>query len=81
LISFAHKIGYLPFNVGMALKLGDIPDAINERYLDEADIKLMIRAAEAMVGNAKTAKRQAIAHRDVLIVKLLYQAGLRSLRF
>jgi len=78
LISFAHKIGYLPFNVGMALKLGEIPDAINERYLDEADIKLMVRAAAAMVGDAKSAKRQAIARRNLLIVKLLYQAGLRS---
>ncbi|MEA5517135.1 tyrosine-type recombinase/integrase [Nodularia sp. UHCC 0506] len=78
LISFAHKIGYLPFNVGMALKLAEIPDAINERYLDEADIKLMVRAAAAMVDHAKTTKRQAIARRNLLIVKLLYQAGLRS---
>jgi integrase/recombinase XerD len=78
LISFAHKIGYLRFNVGMALKLAEIPDAINERYLDEADIKLMVRAAAAMIDDAKTAKRQAIACRNLLIVKLLYQAGLRA---
>jgi hypothetical protein len=38
----------------------------------------MVRAAAAMVGDAKTAKRQAIARRNLLIVKLLYQAGLRS---
>lgn len=46
LISFAHKIGYLPFNVGMALKLNEMPDAINERYLDEGDIKLLVRMAQ-----------------------------------
>ncbi|MBD2615813.1 tyrosine-type recombinase/integrase [Nostoc punctiforme FACHB-252] len=78
LISFAHKIGYLPFNVGMALKLGELPDVINERYLDEADIKLLVRAASKHLADAKTPKRQNIAKRNLLIIKLLYQAGLRA---
>lgn len=78
LISFAHKIGYIPFNVGMALKLGDMPDAINERYLDEADVKLMIRMAEKQLEKASTPKRQYTAKRNLLIIKLLYQAGLRA---
>ena len=78
LISFAHKIGYLPFNVGMALKLGELPDVINERYLDEADIKLLVRAASKAIAEAKTSKRQYTALRNLLIIKLLYQAGLRA---
>ncbi|MBD2683360.1 MULTISPECIES: tyrosine-type recombinase/integrase [Nostoc] len=78
LISFAHKIGYLPFNVGMALKLGELPDVINERYLDEADIKLLVRAASKHLADAKTPKRQNIAKINLLIIKLLYQAGLRA---
>ncbi|MHC5746510.1 MAG: tyrosine-type recombinase/integrase [Nostoc sp.] len=78
LISFAHKIGYLPFNVGMALKLGELPDVINERYLDEADIKLLVRAASKHLTDAKTPKRQYTALRNLLIIKLLYQAGLRA---
>ncbi|MBW4617459.1 MAG: tyrosine-type recombinase/integrase [Desmonostoc vinosum HA7617-LM4] len=78
LISFAHKIGYIPFNVGMAIKLGEIPDVINERYLDEADIKLMVRAAQKHIELAKTQKRRQTAKRNLLIIKLLYQAGLRA---
>ncbi|MBF1990838.1 tyrosine-type recombinase/integrase [Fischerella thermalis] len=78
LISFAHKIGYLPFNVGMALKLSEMPDAINERYLDEADIKLLVRMAQKKLEEAKTAKRQYTARRNLLIIKVLYQAGLRA---
>ncbi|MDF5716653.1 MAG: tyrosine-type recombinase/integrase [Rhizonema sp. NSF051] len=78
LISFAHKIGYLPFNIGMALKLGEMPDAINERYIDEADVKLLVRAAQKLCSQASTPKRLEIARRNVLIVKLLYAAGLRA---
>ncbi|BAY42080.1 phage integrase family protein (plasmid) [Nostoc sp. NIES-2111] len=78
LISFAHKIGYLPFNIGVALKLNALPDAINERYLDEADIKLMVRSAVKQVESASTPKRKHIAQRNLLIIKLLYQAGLRA---
>jgi integrase/recombinase XerD len=78
LISFAHKIGYIPFNVGMALKLNEMPDAINERYLDEADIKLLVRMAQKKLEQVKTPKRQYTALRNLLIIKLLYQAGLRA---
>jgi integrase/recombinase XerD len=78
LISFAHQVGYLPFNVGMALKLGEMPDAINERYIDEADVKLLVRAAQKLCDRATTPKRQYIARRNVLIIKLLYAAGLRA---
>ncbi|QLE59816.1 tyrosine-type recombinase/integrase [Nostoc sp. TCL26-01] len=78
LISFAHKIGYLPFNVGMALKLSEMPDAINERYLDEGDIKLLVRMAQKKLEEVKTPKKQCVARRNLLIIKLLYQAGLRA---
>lgn len=78
LISFAHQIGYIPFNVGMAFRLGEMPDAINERYIDEADVKLLVRAAVKLCEHAKSPKRQQIARRNVLIIKLLYAAGLRA---
>jgi integrase/recombinase XerD len=72
LLSFAHKIGYIPFNVGSALKLKKTADTLNERLLSENEIQKMIWAteeAEYRYGKQK--------QRDLLILRLIYVAGMR----
>ncbi len=72
LLSFAHKIRYVRFNVGAAMKLKKTADALHERILSETDIALMVRLTERANYRYKADKA-----RDVLILKLLYTAGLR----
>lgn len=72
LLSFAHKIGYAKFNVGAAMKLKKTADALHERLLTETDVALMVRLSERASYRYKADKQ-----RDVLILKLLYTAGLR----
>lgn len=63
LLTFAQKIGYIPFNVGAALELPSSKDTLAERILPEADVLAMIRA---------TTKP-----RDHALLRLLYVAGVR----
>src|SRR6185437_10525017 len=63
LLSFAHQTGYLPVNVGVALKLRPNRDALAQRILPEAGVALLIEAA-------------AIG-RDRVLLKLLYASGVR----
>jgi integrase/recombinase XerD len=72
LLSFSHKIGYTRFNVGAAMKLKKTADALHERLLTETDVALMIRLTERASYRYKADKS-----RDVLMLKLLYTAGLR----
>jgi integrase/recombinase XerD len=72
LLSFAHKIGYMRFNVGAAMKLKKTADALHERLLSETDVALMVRLTQRADYRYKADKQ-----RDVLILKLLYTAGLR----
>jgi integrase/recombinase XerD len=72
LLSFSHKIGYTRFNVGAAMKLKKTADALHERMLSETDVALMVRLTERASYRYKADKQ-----RDVLILKLLYTAGLR----
>ena len=64
LIAFAHKLGYLPFDAGRALRVAKPTSTAAERYLAKADIARMI-AAEA------DPRRQAV-------LRLLYVCGLRA---
>jgi site-specific recombinase XerD len=45
LLSFAHQTGYLPFNVGIAVKLRPNRDALAQRILEESEIARLIEAA------------------------------------
>lgn len=63
LLSFAHDIGYTPFNVGKALRLPKVPDQLAERILSETEVQRMI-AMEPDV-------------RNTIILKLAYYGGLR----
>lgn len=42
LLSFGHKLGYLPFNVGAALKTPKLKDTLAERILSEQEVLTMI---------------------------------------
>lgn len=63
LLSFGQETGYLPFNVGAAVKLRPNPDGLAQRILDETEVaRLIDRAPEG---------------RDQLILRLLYMSGIR----
>ena len=63
LLTFAHKIGYLAFNVGTVVKSLKNHENINEKILSETEIR-------ALIDNAKNS-------RDGLLIKLLANTGLR----
>lgn len=63
LLSFANKVGYLPFNVGAALELPKSKDTLSERILTEAQVHKILNAP----------KRK----RDRVLLLTLYAGGLR----
>jgi integrase/recombinase XerD len=63
LLSFTHKIGMTPVNVGAAMSLGKTADTLNERLLAESEVARLIW----MEPN----------RRNRGILQLLYAAGLR----
>lgn len=63
LLAFGQRIGYLPFNVGAALKLPAAKNTLAERILTEADVHKMI----ALCGD----------WRDQVLLKVLYASAAR----
>ncbi|PLS84340.1 MAG: integrase [Actinobacteria bacterium] len=63
LLSFANKVGYLPFNVGAAVELPKIKDTLSERILTEAEAHRLMNAPR----NA----------RDRALLSVLYAGALR----
>ncbi len=63
LLSFAHRLGYVPFNVGAPVRLPAIKETLNERIIVEADVHRLL-ALEA-------------DPRNHALLRLLYVAGLR----
>jgi integrase/recombinase XerD len=63
LFSFAHRLGYLPFDTARPLRTPTVRDRLNERILDEAEVQRMLAL-----------ERQP---RNAAILFLLYAAGLR----
>lgn len=63
LFSFAHRIGYLPFNVGAAVTLPKIPEKLSERILTESDIHQILAQASTL--------------RNRVLLKLFYASGAR----
>jgi integrase/recombinase XerD len=63
LLSFAQQAGYLPFNVGAAVKLVPHPDDLAQRILDESEVAKLIEGAKQ--------------GRDRVLLKLLYVSGIR----
>lgn len=72
LLTFAYKTGYIKQNPGAAIKLKKLDQRLHSKVLTLTDIALMIRLTERAEYRYKS---QQI--RDVLILKLLYVAGLR----
>jgi integrase/recombinase XerD len=42
LLSFGQRIGYLPFNIGAAVRVPPVKNVLAERILDEADVVRLI---------------------------------------
>ena len=65
LLSYGHKLGYMPFNAGVTIKIR--PDQsrgqLAKRIMPEVDVKLLIRAARSQ--------------RDRVMIETLYAGGLR----
>ncbi|MDB5325482.1 MAG: integrase family protein [Phycisphaerales bacterium] len=69
LFSFAHKIGYLPFDVARAVRLPKIEGKLAERILSEGQVLKLL--GEAHEGESGTDRRNRV------MVLLMYAAGLR----
>lgn len=63
LLSFAQETGYVPFNVGAAVKLRPNPDGLAQRILEESEVARLIGAAPE--------------GRNRVLLKLLYVSGVR----
>jgi integrase/recombinase XerD len=63
LLSFGQETGYLPFNVGAAVKLRPNRDSLAQRILEESEVAKLIEAAPE--------------GRDRVLLKLLYVSGVR----
>lgn len=63
LFSFAHRIGYLLFNVGAAVTLPNVPEKLSERILAETDIQQILAQASTL--------------RNRVLLKLFYASGAR----
>lgn len=64
LLSFGQETGYLPFNVGVAVKLRPSRDQLAQRILDESEVTKLIAAAPE--------------GRDRVLLRLLYVSGVRA---
>lgn len=63
MLSFAQETGYLPFNVGVAIKLRPSRDGLAQRILEESEVARLIEAAPQ--------------GRNRVLLKLLYVSGVR----
>lgn len=63
LLAFGHRLGYLPFDVGRALRLPSVRNRLNERILTEADLHRLL----SLEPNP----------RNRAILTLLYASGVR----
>jgi integrase/recombinase XerD len=63
LLSFAQETGYVPFNVGAAVKLRPHRDGLAQRILEESEVARLIDAAPE--------------GRDRVLLKMLYVSGVR----
>ena len=63
LLSFSQETGYLPFNVGAAVKLQPNRDGLAQRILEESEVARLIEAAPE--------------GRNRVLLKLLYVSGVR----
>ena len=63
LFAFAHRLGYIQYDIGKALKLPSCRETIAERILSEEEVHTIINSVKNM--------------RNKLIIKTLYYTGIR----
>lgn len=63
LLSFANKVGYLPFNVGAAVELPKVKETLSQKILTEKEVHTLLNAPES--------------RRDRVLLLTLYAGGLR----
>jgi integrase/recombinase XerD len=63
LIGFAHRVGYIAFDVGAPVRLPALKNRLSERILSEADVLHLLRVAPG--------------ERNGAMLRLIYGAGLR----
>ncbi len=63
LLTYAHRLGYVTFNVGAAVKLPSIKATLAERIMGEADVQRMLVLEPTP--------------RNAMMLRLIYAAGLR----
>lgn len=63
LLTFAHRVGYLSFNVGGALRLPQRREPLGSRILEQSEVQSLLDAAESP--------------RDRIALRLLYATGMR----
>lgn len=64
LLTFAHEIGYIPFNVGKVVKLVSPKNTLGERILSHEAMHELIDGADSM--------------RDTLMIRVAYMGALRA---
>lgn len=64
LLTFTHKIGMIPFDVGRALRSPKVTDDLNEKILTEQDIHRMIEMEPIL--------------RNQVLLRILYGTGIRA---
>jgi site-specific recombinase XerD len=62
LLTYGHKVGYLPFDVGRAVKSAKVPNTLAERILPEWQVMQLVNSRE-------------LRERDRLLIRLLYASG------
>ena len=67
LLTYGHQIGYLPFNVGVAVRPRRTPDRMAERILPERDVLSLLAAAEGTPQGP----------RNTALLAVLYYTGAR----
>lgn len=77
LFTFANRTGYVPYNVGAALRLPPVKDDLAERELTEAEVHKLINAPFLPDPKRKDGKPGPYARRDHAILLTLYAGGLR----
>jgi site-specific recombinase XerD len=63
LIGYAHRLGYLPFNIAAGIQLPSIEDKLAERIMKEFDVQQMLV--------------RELRPRNAALIRLIYGAGLR----
>ena len=63
LLSYGHKLGYLPFNAGVVIRVGTATQSVAKRIVSEVEIGLLVRAADT--------------RRDRIMIEVGYAGGLR----